>query len=106
MVVKDCKTAQPLGHADTLPCRPNPMPTARIHALSGLALMSEGFEPGVFGLGWFWGEKRKFWRMGRVWLAMVGHVGGFERQTLWRGHRGHRPGTDVTRPIGLWVAAR
>jgi peptide-methionine (S)-S-oxide reductase len=63
-----------------LPGRPEPLPTAETHFLSGLPLKSEvpaGFEEAMFGMGCFWGVERKFWQVPGVWLTMVGYAGGF-----------------------------
>lgn len=63
-----------------LPGRPDPLPTAERHFLSGLALKSpvpEGMQVAMFGMGCFWGVERKFWQVEGVWLTMVGYAGGY-----------------------------
>lgn len=65
---------------DALPGRPNPLPTAETHFLSGLPLKSpvpEGMEEAMFGMGCFWGVERKFWQVQGVWLTMVGYAAGY-----------------------------
>lgn len=74
--------AKPTGIVDpkdALPGRAAPLPTAKSHFLTGIALKSpvpEGFATAMFGMGCFWGVERKFWQTGRVWLTMVGYAGG------------------------------
>jgi peptide-methionine (S)-S-oxide reductase len=63
-----------------LPGRPEPLPTAETHFLSGIPLKSpvpKGMEEAMFGMGCFWGVERKFWQTPGVWLTMVGYAGGF-----------------------------
>lgn len=63
-----------------LPGRPDPIPTAERHFLTGLPLKSpvpEGMEQAMFGMGCFWGVERKFWQVPGVWLTMVGYAGGY-----------------------------
>ncbi|MBA3909801.1 MAG: peptide-methionine (S)-S-oxide reductase [Rhodobacter sp.] len=65
---------------NALPGRPDPLPTAETHFLSGIPLNSpvpEGMEEAMFGMGCFWGVERKFWQVPGVWLTMVGYAGGF-----------------------------
>lgn len=62
-----------------LPGRPDSLPTAETHFLSGIPLKSpvpEGLEEAMFGMGCFWGVERKFWQTPGVWLSMVGYAGG------------------------------
>jgi len=63
-----------------LPGRPDPLPTAETHFLSGIPLKSpvpSGMAEAMFGMGCFWGVERKFWQTPGVWLTMVGYAGGF-----------------------------
>lgn len=65
---------------DALPGRPNAIPTAETHFLSGIPLKSpvpEGFEEAMFGMGCFWGVERKFWQIPGVWLTMAGFAAGY-----------------------------
>jgi len=65
---------------DALPGRPEPLPTAETHFLSGLPLKSPvpaGMAEAMFGMGCFWGVERKFWQQPGIWLTMVGYAGGF-----------------------------
>ena len=59
--------------------RPNPIPTARDHFVSGRTLKGpypEGFQSAQFGMGCFWGVERKFWSLPGVWVTAVGYSGG------------------------------
>jgi peptide-methionine (S)-S-oxide reductase len=63
-----------------LPGRPEPLPTAETHFLTGIPLKSpvpEGMAEAMFGMGCFWGVERKYWQLPGVWLTMVGYAGGF-----------------------------
>lgn len=65
---------------DALPGRPDPIPTAETHFISGLPLnaaVPEGMAEAMFGMGCFWGVERKFWQVKGVWLTMVGYAGGY-----------------------------
>ena len=65
---------------DALPGRPDAIPTAERHHLSGRPLKGpypQGLEQAMFGLGCFWGAERKFWELGDgVYLTAVGYAGG------------------------------
>lgn len=72
------KTGMP-STSEALPGRPEAIPTAETHFLSGIPLKSSvpaGMEEAIFGMGCFWGVERKFWQVPGVWLTMVGYVGG------------------------------
>jgi len=62
-----------------LPGRPDPIPTADVHEVSGRSLhppFPEGLEEAVFGMGCFWGAERKFWQTPGVWVTAAGYAGG------------------------------
>jgi len=66
--------------ANALPGRPEPLPTAETHFLSGIPLKSPvpaGMAEAMVGMGCFWGVERKFWAVPGVWLTMVGYAAGF-----------------------------
>ncbi|WP_045387237.1 peptide-methionine (S)-S-oxide reductase MsrA [Falsirhodobacter sp. alg1] len=74
------KSTSMVAAADALPGRPEPLPTAENHFLSGIPLKSpvpEGMEQAMFGMGCFWGVERVFWKIPGVWLTMVGYAAGF-----------------------------
>ena len=62
-----------------LPGRPDPLPTATDHFVSGRPLQGpypDGFRQAVFAMGCFWGVERKFWSVPGVWVTAVGYVAG------------------------------
>jgi peptide-methionine (S)-S-oxide reductase len=73
------KKMEMISAAEALPGRPQPIPTARTHFVSGRPISSEvpeGMEVAMFGMGCFWGVERMFWGLDGVWLTMVGYAGG------------------------------
>ena len=67
--------------ATALPGRPEPIPTAKQHFITGNALKGPypaGFESAMFGMGCFWGAERKFWELGEgIHVTAVGYAAGY-----------------------------
>lgn len=66
------------GHA--LPGRPEALPTASSHFVSGHPLKGpypQGLETAIFALGCYWGAERKFWQVPGVYVTAVGNAGGY-----------------------------
>ncbi len=73
------KTALPTAEQALLG-RPQPMPTAKLHYVTGNPIIPpfpENLEQADFGLGCFWGAERKFWQQPGVYSTAVGYAGGF-----------------------------
>jgi peptide-methionine (S)-S-oxide reductase len=88
---------------EALPGRPDPIPTAETHFLSGLPLKSpvpEGMGEVILAMGCFWGVERVFWQVPGVWLTMVGYAAGHTPNPTYKevctGLTGH---TEVVRLI-------
>jgi peptide-methionine (S)-S-oxide reductase len=80
MFFTDRKKLEMVRPEDALPGRPDPLPTAETHFISGIPLKSPvppGMEEAMFGMGCFWGGERKFWSVPGVWLTMVGYAAGY-----------------------------
>ncbi len=73
------KTKMP-ERGETLPGRPDPIPTAARHHIKDVSLKGpypEGSEKALFGLGCFWGAEKAFWSIPGVYLTAVGYAGGY-----------------------------
>ncbi|WP_209424899.1 peptide-methionine (S)-S-oxide reductase MsrA [Pararhodobacter sp. SW119] len=97
------KTHEMIAPAEALPGRPDPIPTAETHFLTGRPLKApvpEGMAVANFGMGCFWGVERFFWQTEGVWLTMVGYGGGYTPnptyQEVCTGRTGHN---EVVRVI-------
>ena len=64
---------------EALAGRPDPLPTAERHFVTGRPLKGpfpEGLKTVVLGLGCFWGAERILWQTPGVWVTAVGYAGG------------------------------
>ncbi len=90
------KKTEMVAAADAIPGRPEPIPTAETHFVSGRPLtldVPEGHEVAIFGMGCFWGVERMFWKVDGVLLTMVGYAAGHTAnptyQEVCTGRTGH-----------------
>src|SRR4051812_3452283 len=70
---------KPVAPEDSLPGRPDPIPTADRHFVLDTPIkppFPDGLETAVFGLGCFWGAERVFWQAPGVYTTAVGYAGG------------------------------
>jgi peptide-methionine (S)-S-oxide reductase len=86
-----------------LPGRPEPIPTATTHFVSGRPLKGphpEGMAQIVVGMGCFWGVERMFWTLPGVWVTAAGYAGGATPNPTYRevcsGQTGHNEVVLVT----------
>ena len=79
MFMSRSKTQMPTPET-ALKGRPDPVPTASKHEITGHPLKGpypDGFQQVLFGMGCFWGAERKFWQQGAgIWITAVGYAGG------------------------------
>ena len=87
MSLFDRRKTEMVRPENALPGRPDALPTADSHFLSGLPLKSpvpDGMAEAMFGMGCFWGVERKFWQLPGVWLTMTGYAAGFTPNPTYR----------------------
>lgn len=73
------KKAEMPAPGTALPGRPDPIPTAERHFVSGRPLKGphpEVMQQAMFGMGCFWGVERMFWKLPGVWVTAAGYAGG------------------------------
>jgi peptide-methionine (S)-S-oxide reductase len=73
------KSADLPAPGSELPGRPDPIPTASRHFVSGRPLKGphpEGMTQAMFGMGCFWGVERMFWTLPGVWVTAAGYAAG------------------------------
>ena len=64
---------------ETLPGRPEPIPTSLLHHANGARLhppYGEATQVAMFALGCFWGAEKSFWQTPGVVVTAVGYAGG------------------------------
>jgi peptide-methionine (S)-S-oxide reductase len=72
------KTQMPTAE-EALPGRPDPLPVADEHFVSGHRIkppFPDGMEQAMFGLGCFWGAEKRFWEVPGVYVTAVGYAAG------------------------------
>jgi len=65
--------------ATAMPGRPDPLPTARIHFVSGRDMHEphpDNLEQVLFGMGSFWGAERLAWQQPGIHMTAVGYTAG------------------------------
>jgi peptide-methionine (S)-S-oxide reductase len=97
------KKAEMPAKGAALPGRPEAIPTAETHFVTGRPLKApvpEGMAQAMFGMGCFWGVERKFWQLPGVWSTAVGYAGGETPNPTYRevctGQTGHNEVVLVT----------
>jgi peptide-methionine (S)-S-oxide reductase len=87
----------------SLPGRPDPIPTATTHFVSGRPLKGphpEGMAQAMVGMGCFWGVERMFWQLPGVWVTAAGYAGGETPNPTYRevcsGRTGHNEVVLIT----------
>jgi peptide-methionine (S)-S-oxide reductase len=81
------KTLQMPTRETALPGRPEAIPTAATHFVSGRLLKGpypEGMRLAQFAMGCFWGVERIFWNVPGVWVTAVGYVAGVTPNPTYR----------------------
>ena len=89
-----------------LPGRPEAIPTAASHFISGAPLKGpypEGSQMALFALGCFWGAERKYWQLPGVTVTAVGYVAG---STPTPRTRRFAPAARATRRRCSWSSTR
>jgi len=65
--------------AHALPGRPDPIPTAKTHFVTGRALTGPypaGLDQAIFALGCYWAGERRFWSLPGIHVTAAGNIGG------------------------------
>ena len=86
-----------------LPGRPDPIPTADRHQVSGAPLAGpdpDGSETAYFALGCFWGAELRYWQTPGVLVTAVGYTCGLPPNPRTGAGRSGRPGPARRQPGG------
>ena len=73
------KVGEMLSPRETLPGRPDAIPTAATSFINGRPLKGpypDDAQTAHFAMGCFWGVERKLWQAPGVWVTAVGYIGG------------------------------